>query len=159
MGGHGARLLHCQPARPPTRIACDCRPPPASLQARCYEQGLCRTVGVSNFGPRQLRAIAVFMASRGVPLVANQVQYSLLSRMPERTGLVEACGEAGVQLIAYSPLCLGLLTGKYSAERLPEGPRALLFRQLLREAAPVLAVQRAVRGREWGCRRRGGRMR
>ena len=37
-------------------------------------------------GPKQLRAIAKFMARRGVPLVSNQVQYSLLSRNPERSG-------------------------------------------------------------------------
>lgn len=37
--------------------------------------------------------------------------YSLLYRAPERNGLMEACKENGVTLIAYSPLGLGLLTG------------------------------------------------
>ena len=41
--------------------------------ARCYEEGIVRAVGVSNYGPERLRAIAAFMAPRGVPLVANQV--------------------------------------------------------------------------------------
>lgn len=46
-----------------------------------------------------------------MPLVSNQVQYSLLSRVPETSGLVEACSELGVQFIGYSPLCLGILSG------------------------------------------------
>jgi aryl-alcohol dehydrogenase-like predicted oxidoreductase len=40
-----------------------------------------------------------------------QVQYSLLYRKPETNGVFEACKEAGVTLVAYSPLCQGLLTG------------------------------------------------
>ena len=112
--------------------------------ARCWEQGLCLAVGLSNYGPKSLRRVAAFMVARGVPLVSVQVQYSLLSRAPERTGLLEAAAEQGMCVIAYSPLCLGLLTGKYSAERLPSGPRAVLFRQLLEEAGPLLSAQRAI---------------
>jgi aryl-alcohol dehydrogenase-like predicted oxidoreductase len=40
-----------------------------------------------------------------------QVQYSLLYRKPEQNGVLDACREAGVTLVAYSPLCQGLLTG------------------------------------------------
>lgn len=40
-----------------------------------------------------------------------QVQYSLLYRTPETNGVMEACKELGVTLVAYSPLCQGLLTG------------------------------------------------
>lgn len=47
----------------------------------------------------------------GVPLASNQIQYSLLYRQPERNGVVDAIREAGATLIAYSPLCQGLLTG------------------------------------------------
>lgn len=42
---------------------------------------------------------------------AVQVQYSLLYRRPETNGVFEACKENGVTLVAYSPLCQGLLTG------------------------------------------------
>jgi diketogulonate reductase-like aldo/keto reductase len=41
-----------------------------------------------------------------------QVQYSLLYRRPETNGVFEACKEQGVTLVAYSPLCQGLLTGE-----------------------------------------------
>lgn len=37
-------------------------------------------------GPKQLRKIHAFLSKRGVPLVSNQVQYSLLSRVPETSG-------------------------------------------------------------------------
>jgi hypothetical protein len=40
-----------------------------------------------------------------------QVQYNLLYRTPETNGVLEACKENGVTLVAYSPLCQGLLTG------------------------------------------------
>ena len=39
------------------------------------------------------------------------MQYSLIYRKPETNGVLEACKEAGVTLVAYSPLCQGLLTG------------------------------------------------
>ena len=40
-----------------------------------------------------------------------QVQYSLLYRRPETNGVLEACRENNVTLVAYSPMCQGLLTG------------------------------------------------
>jgi pyridoxine 4-dehydrogenase len=52
------------------------------------------------------------MTSRGVPIATLQVQYHLLSRFPEFDGTREACDELGIRMIAYSPLALGLLTGK-----------------------------------------------
>ena len=51
------------------------------------------------------------MQDNGVPLASNQIQYSLLYRQPERNGVVDAIRDAGATLIAYSPLCQGLLTG------------------------------------------------
>lgn len=47
----------------------------------------------------------------GVPLASNQIQYSLLYRVPETNGVIEACNEVGATVIAYSPLAQGLLTG------------------------------------------------
>jgi len=102
---------------------------------RCYERGLCRTVGLSNFGPKGLRQAAAALQVRGVPLALNQVQYSLLS-VERGSGVAEVCKELGVQLVAYSPLCLGLLAGKYTngngEVRLPSNSlRAFLFSSLL----------------------------
>ena len=101
--------------------------------ARCYEAGLADAVGTSNYGPVQLRKIAAYMKERGVPLVSNQVQFSLLSMEPLDSGLFDACAELGISPIGYSPLALGLLTDRYDVSaggdgsRLPDGPRGLLF--------------------------------
>ncbi|GBF91660.1 hypothetical protein Rsub_03964 [Raphidocelis subcapitata] len=110
----------------------------------CYEHGLVKAVGVSNYGPKQLRKVAKNFAGRGVPLASAQVQFSLLSCGPQQQELQETAAELGVAVIAYSPLALGLLTGKYAADSLPAGPRGTLFKQLLPEIAPLLAALEAV---------------
>ena len=111
--------------------------------ADVYQAGLAGGVGLSNYGPQQLRKAHARLAARGVPLVSAQVQYSLLSLAPERSGLREACDELGIRLIAYSPLCLGALTGKYEAGGvLPSGPRGLLLSSLLKDATPLLGLLR-----------------
>ncbi len=77
------------------------------------EAGKTRAVGVSNFTARQMRKAHAALAKRGIPLASNQVHYSLLHRAPERNGVLAACRELEVRLIAYSPLEKGVLTGKY----------------------------------------------
>lgn len=112
--------------------------------ADCYEQGLVRAVGVSNYGAKELIRVARDFEKRGVPLASAQVQYSLLSAGPAQSSVKAAADDLGITLIAYSPLTLGLLTGKYSLDRLPPGPRGNLFRQLLPGIQPVLTTLEAV---------------
>ena len=81
--------------------------------ADAVEAGRVRYAGVSNYSASQMRTAHSALARRGVPLVSNQVNYSLLNRQPERNGLLEACRELDVTLIAYFPLASGMLTGKY----------------------------------------------
>lgn len=83
--------------------------------ADAVEVGRVRYAGVSNYSASQMRTAHAALARRGVPLVSNQVNYSLLNRQPERNGLLEACRELDVTLIAYFPLASGMLTGKYRA--------------------------------------------
>ncbi|OAY74214.1 Pyridoxal reductase, chloroplastic [Ananas comosus] len=103
-----------------------------------YEKGLVQAVGVSNYGPKQLAKIYDYLKSRGVPLCSAQVQFSLLSMGADQMELKSVCDSLGIRLIAYSPLGLGMLTGKYSVSNLPRGPRALLFRQILPGLDPLL---------------------
>ncbi|KAJ8650224.1 hypothetical protein MRB53_003247 [Persea americana] len=103
-----------------------------------YEKGLVRAVGVSNYGPKQLLKIHDYLKSRGVPLCSAQVQFSLLSLGNDQMELKTMCDSLGICLISYSPLGLGMLTGKYTLSRLPRGPRALLFRQILPGLEPLL---------------------
>ena len=43
-----------------------------------------------------------------------QVQYSLLSQGKLQQATKAACDDLGLKLIAYSPLALGMLTGRYT---------------------------------------------
>ena len=101
-------------------------------------------VGVSNYGPRTLREVAAVGRNLGAPVFSNQVQFSLLSRNPLQNGLDEVCAELKIQPIGYSPLALGLLADKYKPDRLPAGPRGLLFRETLPKIEPLLAVLRVI---------------
>uniref|UniRef100_A0A0D3GM58 NADP-dependent oxidoreductase domain-containing protein n=1 Tax=Oryza barthii TaxID=65489 RepID=A0A0D3GM58_9ORYZ len=89
-----------------------------------YEQGLVKAVGVSNYNEKRLRDAYARLKKRGVPLAANQVNYSLIYRTPELNGVKAACDELGITLIAYSPIAQGVLSGKYTPEKPPTGPRA-----------------------------------
>ncbi|MBE9127308.1 MULTISPECIES: aldo/keto reductase [unclassified Coleofasciculus] len=108
--------------------------------ADLYEQGLVKGVGLSNYGPKRLKQVYKKFSDRGVPIATLQVHYSLLSTYPvTELGVKEVCDELGIKLIAYSPLALGLLTGKYSKKgSYPKGIRSLLFRQLLPGIQPLL---------------------
>jgi aryl-alcohol dehydrogenase-like predicted oxidoreductase len=54
-----------------------------------------------------------------------------LHRDPEKNGVLKACRELNVTLIAYMPLRMGALTGKYHGEVRPKGIRKNMspFRQ------------------------------
>ena len=89
--------------------------------ADAVDAGKVTAVGVSNYSAEQMRQAHAALAARGVALAANQVEYSLLHRQPETNGVLDACRELGISLIAYTPLAGGMLTGKYSAENRPTG--------------------------------------
>ena len=111
------------------------------------EGGLAGAVGVSNYGPRQLRRAHAHLAARGVPLATCQVQFSLLSDTHLQRETKEACDELGVALIAYSPLALGALSGAYSGAgaAAPKGAlRRLLVPYLVNGQRPLLAALEAV---------------
>lgn len=89
--------------------------------AAAVQAGKVRAVGVSNYSAGQMREAHAALARHGIPLASNQVEYSLLNRKPETNGVLEACRELGITLIAYSPLAGGMLTGKYSPQNRPGG--------------------------------------
>jgi aryl-alcohol dehydrogenase-like predicted oxidoreductase len=88
------------------------------------DTGKARYAGVSNFsGWQTARAAAWQQAWPGrAPLVAAQVEYSLLERGVERE-VVPACAALGLGLLPWSPLGRGVLTGKYRQGR-PADSRA-----------------------------------
>ena len=72
--------------------------------------GLVRHVGVCNYPPDQLARICDI-----TEIVSLQTPISLLRREFEG-GLRHICQQEGLGVLAYEPLCRGLLSGKYSAE-------------------------------------------
>src|SRR6266404_1362846 len=95
-------------------------------------------VGVSNYSERELHAIHRALADRGIALATNQVEFSLLRMLPERSGLLGACREMGVTVLAYSPIGQGRLTGKYSGANPPPGQRNFSAYPMT-EIEPILA--------------------
>ena len=110
----------------------------------CVEKGWTRTVGVSNFNSTQMMTAYSALARHNIPLASNQVHYSLLRRNVEKEGLLARCKELGVRLIAYSPLEMGLLTGKYSAENPPAGARGAQYASMLKKLPPLLKLMTAI---------------
>ena len=111
------------------------------------EAGRVRAVGVSNFSARQMERARTVLARRGIPLASNQVSYSLLHRDPERNGVLEACRQLDVRLIAYSPLSQGALSGKYHEGTPVRGPRRVMapFRSAaLHASAPLIQRMREI---------------
>ena len=97
--------------------------------AQAVRAGKVRAVGVSNYGAEHMRRAHARLARHDIPLASNQVHYNLLHRKPERNGVLAACRELHVALIAYSPLEQGLLTGKYrpgKKQYVPAGPRRFM---------------------------------
>ncbi len=89
--------------------------------ADAVKDGKVRHVGVSNYSVEQMKRAHDRLASHGVELASNQVEYSLFQRAPETNGVLEACRDLGVTLIPYSPIAQGLLTGKYTPGSKPSG--------------------------------------
>ena len=85
----------------------------AAALARAVRDRRIHAVGVSNFTARAMRRMHARLADLGVPLASNQVEYSLLRRAPETNGVLKACQELNLTLLAYSPLAQGMLTGNY----------------------------------------------
>jgi len=108
--------------------------------AMTAQAGLTCTVGVSNYNLKQMQQAQNILSNHGIQLASNQVEYHLLDRKVERSGLLDRCRETGVRLIAYSPLAMGMLTGKYSSETPPPGPRGRKFAALLRDLPPMISL-------------------
>src|SRR5436190_11331614 len=113
--------------------------------AEAVKAGLTRAAGVSNYNLEQMQRAQDTLAKHGVALTSNQVEYSLLERSPERTGLLAACKEKGVTLIAYSPLAKGILSGKYTPENPPPGMRHGRYnRERLAAVQPLLGLLKEI---------------
>jgi aryl-alcohol dehydrogenase-like predicted oxidoreductase len=95
-------------------------------------------VGFSNLSLAQLEEAKAALDRHGVPLLALQVEYSLLVRDWEAH--LPALRREGIALMAYSPLAMGWLTGKLDPENPPGGYRGRKYRPLLPKVKALLPV-------------------
>jgi len=84
--------------------------------------GRARYVGISNYSGWQAAHAVTLMSANRIPLVANEIEYSLLNRVPEDE-LASASQALGFGLLPWSPLGRGVLTGKYR-DGIPADSRA-----------------------------------
>ena len=72
------------------------------------QEGRIRHLALTNFDTERLAIIV----EHGIPIVSNQVQYSLVDRRPEAK-MAAFCRDHGITLLAYGTLLGGLLSEKY----------------------------------------------
>ena len=77
---------------------------------KLLKDGKIRAAGVSNFDVGQMTS-----ACDLVPIVVNELGYSMVNRHIEKD-VLPWCMEHDISVIGYSPLQVGLLSGKFSAE-------------------------------------------
>lgn len=82
---------------------------------KARSEGKIKAIGVSNFTVEHMRSVADV-----AKIDAYQVGYSLLWRTPE-SDIIPYCRESGIDLVTYSSIAQGILTGKFGQE-LPTFP-------------------------------------
>lgn len=98
----------------------------------CQRAGKIRYIGVSNETPWGVMRYLQLAEKHDLPrIVTIQNPYSLLNRSFE-VGLSEISQHEGVELLAYSCLAFGVLSGKYLNGAKPAGARNTLFSRFTR---------------------------
>jgi aryl-alcohol dehydrogenase-like predicted oxidoreductase len=82
--------------------------------AQLQQLGKIKHLALTNFDTQHLQRIL----EHGIPIVSNQVQYSLIDRRPE-VGMAALCQERQVWLLAYGTLCGGFLSDKFLGQPEP----------------------------------------
>ena len=75
-----------------------------------------RHLALTNFDTERLAEIL----ERGIRVVSNQIQFSLIDRRPE-VQMVPFCRRTGVHVLAYGTVCGGLLSERYFGQPEPRG--------------------------------------
>jgi aryl-alcohol dehydrogenase-like predicted oxidoreductase len=97
------------------------------------DDGKIRHLALTNFDTERLRIIT----ERGIHIVSNQVQYSLVDRRP-MARMAAFCGDHGITLLTYGTLLGGLLSEKYLGR--PEPSRGQLATASLQKYNNMIAA-------------------
>ena len=104
--------------------------------AELVRAGKVRYIGLSNETPWGVMSFLKLAEKHDLPRVVTiQNPYNLLNRSFE-VGLSEISHQEGVELLAYSPLAFGALSGKYLQGARPAGARCTLFERFSRYFNP-----------------------
>ncbi|CZF84760.1 General stress protein 69 [Grimontia celer] len=100
--------------------------------AELVREGKIRHIGVSNETPWGVMSYLRLAEKHSLPrIVSIQNPYNLLNRSFE-VGLSEISHQEGVELLAYSPLAFGVLSGKYLNGAKPDGARCTRWERFAR---------------------------
>jgi aryl-alcohol dehydrogenase-like predicted oxidoreductase len=72
------------------------------------DEGIIRNIGLTNFDTERMQT----MIDSGLPIVSNQVQYSIIDRRPE-VRMIPFCLKHNISLLSYGSLCGGLISERY----------------------------------------------
>ena len=108
---------------------------------RVVESGKALYIGLSNYGCDRMREAVAILREMKVPVILNQVQYSIFDRRAEEDGTLERALEDGVGIAVYSPLAQGLLTDKY-LKGIPEDSRMSRNASLKKSVLTDIEVKR-----------------
>ena len=119
--------------------------------------GKVREIGCSNFTPEMIDDAASISSENGwARFVSVQNEYSLLRRLPEKQGVLDACARHDIAFIPYFPLASGVLSGKYTrGEAPPAGTRLAGMAAERQEQALSEAVMNRVEALDAWARGRG----
>ena len=102
--------------------------------AQIVRSGKALYAGISNYNKEYTERAIAIMKELHCPLIVNQRRYSIFDRGIEQDGVKAYCKEAGMGIIAFSPLAQGLLTDKY-LHGIPADSRIARDPRFLKESA------------------------
>src|SRR5918994_4299177 len=72
------------------------------------DNGIIKNIGLTNFDTERVQ----IMMDAELPIVSNQIQYSIIDRRPE-VKMMPFCLEHNISLLAYGNICGGLMSERY----------------------------------------------
>ncbi|HZD34748.1 MAG TPA: aldo/keto reductase [Nitrososphaeraceae archaeon] len=76
--------------------------------------GIIKNIGLTNFDTKRVQ----IMMEADLPIVSNQIQYSVIDRRPE-VKMIPFCHKHDISLLAYGSLCGGLISDRYFGRKKP----------------------------------------
>lgn len=78
------------------------------------DNGMIKNIGLTNFDTERVQ----IMMDSDIPIVSNQIQYSIIDRRPE-VKMIPFCQKHNICLFAYGSLCGGLMSDRYFKREKP----------------------------------------